>query len=220
MSKCHHCGVEIKDATETCPLCQGVLEIGGEAEWNYPDIFGQRKKLGICRRIVLFLALVAAVLCLYIDFHMKDKMHWSFIAAGGILLGTMVFYLMTDPVAGYRKRSIFTLFGSFAYILFIDIVTGFAGWSVNYVLPGAIFLINIALIGLMIYNRRNWQSYMVYQIGGIAIGAVPIALIYAGIVTVPVLSELAFGSSVFLFVGTLLVGGRAARLELQRRFYI
>lgn len=208
------------DATETCPLCQGVLELGGETVQAYPDIFGQRKKLVIFRRVVLFLVLVGVALCLYIDYHTRDAMHWSFIAAGGILLGAMVFFVMTDPAAGYRKRMILTLFGSFAYILFIDIVTGFAGWSVNYVLPGAIFLINIALILLMLINRRNWQSYMVYQIGGILIGAVPVVLIFAGIVTVPVLSELAFGSSVFLFVGTLLFGGRVARLELQRRFYI
>ena len=40
------------------------------------------------------------------------------------------------------------------------------------------------------------------------------------IVTHPGLSELAFGISVFLFLGTLIIGDRRARLELKRRFHV
>lgn len=220
MSKCHHCQVEILDDTETCPLCRGVLEIGETSDQSYPDISSQRKKLLLIRRMAAFLSLVAGAICLFIDYHTANGLGWSLIAAAGIMLGLTVFSVMTNPIAGYRKRILVTLFGAVVYVIFIDIMNGFPGWSVNYVLPGAIFLTNFVLIFLMIYNRRNWQSYMIYQIGGIIVGAIPIVLIYAGVVTMPILSELAFGSSVFLFIGTLLFGGHIAKQELQRRFYI
>ncbi|MBR1629163.1 MAG: zinc ribbon domain-containing protein [Lachnospiraceae bacterium] len=220
MSRCHHCQIEIIDRTETCPLCQGVLEIGGETDRFYPDIPGQQKRFLLIRRIFTFVSLVAISLCLFIDYHTEQRMNWSFIASGGIFLALTLFWILTNPNTGYRSRIIFSFCLVFAYLLLIDIITGFSGWSVNFVLPGAIFLINLVLLFLMIYNRRSWQSYMILQIGCIWVGAIPIALIYAGIVRYPVLSELAFGSSVFLFIGTLIFGGQAAKMELQRRFYI
>ena len=220
MSRCHHCQIEILDKTQTCPLCQGVLEIGGETAWYYPDIPGQRKKLVLFRRIIKFLSLVAITLCLFIDYHTGSHMDWSFIASGTILLVLFWFLIMTNPHFGYRGRIILAICSGFAYVLQIDYVMGFSGWSYNFVLPGVIFLVNFVLIFLMLYNRRSWQSYMIYQIGCILIGAIPIALIYAGVVRYPILSELAFGSSVLLFAGTLILGGQAARMELQRRFFI
>ena len=220
MSRCHHCQIYVSDRTEICPLCRGVLEIGGETAIAYPDIPQQRKKLVLIRGILLFASLIAAAICLFIDLHTKNRLDWSLIATGGILVGLRVFFVMTNPVSGYRRRVLETLFAAVIYVMLIDYVTGFYGWSVNFVLPGAMFVLNFGLLLLMLINRRNWQSYMVYQILSIVIGLVPILLVYRGIVTVPLLSELAFASSVLLFLGTLIFGGRAALAELGRRFYI
>ncbi len=220
MSRCHHCGITISDVTQTCPLCKGVVEISGDTGDTYPDIPQLRKKLAIVRRGVVFACLVAIALMIFIDYHTSDGLGWSMIAAGGTLLGLVTFILMTDPNAGYRNRSLITIALSVAYIIMIDYVTGFRGWSVNFVIPGVIFLFNLSLLILMFFNKRSWYSYLIYQILAILAGAVPIILIYMHIVTFPVLSELAFGSSVFLFIGTLLFGGRMALDELQRRFYI
>ena len=220
MSKCHHCQIEIKDHTETCPLCQGVLELGGETGHFYPDISAKRKQMGLFRRIISFLSVLAITLCLYIDYHTENGFDWSLIASASILLGLLWFLTLTNPYRGYRGRIFFIICSGFAYLFFLDYISGFSGWSFNYVLPGVIFLVNFVLIFLMIYNHRCWESYMIYQIGCVLIGAIPIVLIYVGIVHHPILSELAFGSSVLLFVGTLILGGQAARMELQRRFFI
>ncbi len=220
MSRCRYCGVEISDKTEKCPLCQGVLEAGGKQRQAYPDIYSQRKRLILVRQIISIVAIAAIALCLYIDYQTISRMKWSFIASGGIILAWRMFLVMSDPNKGYRARIIHALFGCFAYLMLIDYVSGFGGWSLDIVLPGAMFLINFGLIFLMIYNHRSWQSYMIYQLGGIVLGLIPIILIYAGVVKHPILSELAFGSSVFLFICTLILGGTAARTELERRFYI
>lgn len=220
MSKCHHCGIIITDPSETCPLCKGVVEIGGDTRATYPDIPLLRKKLFLIRRGVLFACMVAAALCLYVDYHTADGFGWSIIAAAGILAGVTIFLLMTDPSTGYRTRTLFTIALSVAFILIVDYATGFKGWSVNFVIPGVIFLFNLSLLILMVINKRSWYSYLIYQILAIFAGAIPIILIYRHIVTFPILSELAFGASVFLFIGTLLFGGRMAVEELQRRFYI
>ena len=61
---------------------------------------------------------------------------------------------------------------------------------------------------------------MILQILMILVALVPLVLILKGIVTHPIVSELAILSALLLFLGTLILGGRTARTELQRRFRI
>ena len=73
---------------------------------------------------------------------------------------------------------------------------------------------------LMCINRRNWQSYMMWQIFMILCSVVPLVLYAVGIVTAPLFALLAFAFSAALFLGTLIIGDRRARTELRRRFHV
>ncbi len=72
----------------------------------------------------------------------------------------------------------------------------------------------------MFINRRNWQSYIMLEIGMIFLSAVPLLLRWLNIVTETFISGFAFAVSVFLFLGTLIIGDRRARSELKRRFHV
>ena len=131
--------------------------------------------------------------------------------------------LLGSVAAGYLNyiwyQGKLTLSG-ILYVILIDWIVGFHGWSVNYVLPAGIMLLDAGIVLLMIINSRNWQSYLMFQLFGIVCSLIPLLLIALHIVTHPGLSELAFGISVFLFLGTLIIGDRRARLELKRRFHV
>ena len=105
-------------------------------------------------------------------------------------------------------------------VIAIDFVVGYRGWSVNYALPAGILLIDAGILLLMIINRRNWQSYLMWQILMILCSAIPLILGHLGIETVRILSILPMAASVFLFLGTVIIGDRRARIELYRRFHI
>ena len=105
-------------------------------------------------------------------------------------------------------------------VVAIDFVVGYRGWSVNYALPSAILLVDAGILILMCINRRNWQSYMMWQIFMILCSVVPLVLYAVGIVTAPLLALLAFAFSTALFLGTLIIGDRRARTELRRRFHV
>ena len=81
-------------------------------------------------------------------------------------------------------------------------------------------LLDLVFFVLMCANSRNWQGYMLYQIFMIVLGLIPIGLIESGIVTHPLMSEIAFLSAIIVFLGTLIIGGHNAREELKRRFHI
>ena len=91
-------------------------------------------------------------------------------------------------------------------LIAIDFVNGYRGWSVRYVFPAAIILVDAGILILMCVNRRNWQSYIMWQIFMILCSFVPIILYLTGIIYVPYLALAALGTSVFLFLGTLIIG--------------
>ena len=78
---------------------------------------------------------------------------------------------------------------------------------------------NTALV-LMAVNRKNWQSYLMLQIFMVLCSIVAIILNVVHIVTDPIVSIVALNVSVILLLGTVIIGGRRARVELKRRFHI
>ncbi|MDY5217019.1 MAG: zinc ribbon domain-containing protein, partial [Lachnospiraceae bacterium] len=66
MKKCNFCNVNIKDNTDHCPLCGGVLE-GDEPGINtYPNVLKKEKAISFIFRLTLFLAIIASAACIII----------------------------------------------------------------------------------------------------------------------------------------------------------
>ena len=107
-----------------------------------------------------------------------------------------------------------------ALLVATEFVVGYNGWSVNYVLPSGILLMDAGILLFMVINRKNWQSYMMLEIFMVLCSSVMLLLYLFGIVTNPLMSSVAFNVSVILFLGTVIIGGRRARVELKRRFHI
>ena len=51
MAKCKNCNIEILDETESCPLCQSILEQNDALENMYPDVLLSQRKLTFFSRI-------------------------------------------------------------------------------------------------------------------------------------------------------------------------
>ena len=102
----------------------------------------------------------------------------------------------------------------------IDIYTGDNGWSLTYACPTIIIIMDIVILVLMIINKRNWQSYMMVQILMVILSAISIILVLVDVIDFPYISITAMGASLFLFLGTLIIGDQRARNELKRRFHI
>lgn len=220
MSRCRQCNVEIKDETHLCPLCHCVLEPGEESRNTYPDVRFRTKRLMLAGRIYLFTAILAGVLLGVINYKCYGGIWWSVIAMAALAYLYLILRFIALENAGYRvKSSVLTLCG-ISMIVLIDFVLGYRGWSVNYVIPGGILLIDVGIVVLMIVNARNWQSYLLFQISVILCSLVPLIFWRFQIVTDPILSIVAFGVSVFLFLGTVIIGDRRARTELKRRFHV
>lgn len=220
MSRCKNCKIEVLDVTNTCPLCHSVLEQTEEMEAMYPNAIHQVQKMLFWSRIYLFCALLLEFFLIILDFYVESQIQWS-ILGGGIL--TYFYVLLRYAIlgkSGYRvKTTITTIFTILLFISF-DYATGFQGWSLDYVISSGIIFIDIGIIFFIIFNRRNWQSYIMWEIFMILCSFIPVLLYLLGWENNFYMIALAVSFSVFLFLGTLIIGGRKTKEELKRRFYL
>ena len=220
MSRCKQCNVEILDETERCPLCHSVLEKTVEVENMYPNVRTMTRRLALLSRIYLFVAILVEALLIYLNVLSDSEMFWSAIPGLAMLYGYLVLRYAILGKSGYKGKIIVLTLIAILMVVAIDFVVGYRGWSVNYALPSAILLVDAGILILMCINRRNWQSYMMWQIFMILCSVVPLVLYAVGIVTAPLLALLALAFSAALFLGTLIIGDRRARTELGRRFHV
>ena len=218
--RCKQCNVEILDETERCPLCHSVLEKTVEVENMYPNVRTMTRRLALLSRIYLFVAILVEALLIYLNVLSDSEMFWSAIPGLAMLYGYLVLRYAILGKSGYKGKIIVLTLIAILMVVAIDFVVGYRGWSVNYALPSAILLVDAGILILMCINRRNWQSYMMWQIFMILCSVVPLVLYAVGIVTAPILALLAFAFSAALFLGTLIIGDRRARTELRRRFHV
>lgn len=227
MKYCEKCKIVILDDSEYCPLCHNVLSDkvneGGdflqEKIDEFPDIMSKKRRGALAKSILWFITIAFLLAAFLINNLQHINALYLYIVTAGLLYASLAMEIILRDVNYLKKVFLFT-FNAVILVLIIDFYTGFHRWSVNFVLPGALCAIDIGLIILMIINSRNWQGYMMSQLLVIILGIIPLILIKAGIVTFPLVSEIAFIASLLVFIGTLLIGGRTAREELKRRFHI
>lgn len=220
MSKCHKCNVEILDETEICPLCRSVLEQTEELENMYPNARLKTQKLLWISRLYLFCVVLIEFVLLMVDFSKGEEVSWS-IVVGLILLYfyTVLRYTIIGK-NGYQSKTIVLILITVLVAIGVDFATGYRGWAVDYVISAGILVVDIGIIVLMIYNRRNWQSYIITQIFMILCSSIPVILYLLGLEKNIQMAFLPLVVSAFLFLGTMMIGGRRAFLELKRRFHM
>lgn len=221
MGRCRQCNVEILDDTQICPLCKCVVEQEEQMENAYPDIRFRVRKLNLAVRIFLFAAILIEVLLVYLNYKFFDGIWWSVISGAGFAyLYFIARFAVLNDNAGYRSKFLLLTFAGIIYVILIDYVIGYHGWSVNFVLPGGLLFVDVAILFVMFLNKRNWQSYIILEISMIFLSMLPLILIWMNIVTESFISWFAFAVSVLLFLGTLIIGDKRARNELKRRFHV
>ena len=222
MSKCKMCKIEILDKTDNCPLCNHVLEHDeNEGRELYPNARIAAKKYRMLENIVLFVSIVAWVLLLVIDYTTDPKYMWSFTVGLAIIYANVMLRLTILGRQTYMTKILWSILIGLAFLLEADILNGNKGWGLNFALPSAVLIWDVTLIILMVFvNRRNWQSYIIDQLTALVACGVMLLLILLKWITFPYYAMGVQMFTVFLFLGTVIIGDRRARSELKRRFHL
>ena len=220
MSKCNRCGVEILDETERCPLCDSALEKTEESENMYPDVGVKRKRFALISRIYLFCAIVAETILVSINIKVESQIWWCGITGLALFYVYLLFRFAILGQSGYKIKVMVLLLISLSMFVGIDFIVGYNGWSLNYAMPAGILVVDAAILILMMINHKNFQTYIMWQLLMILCSLIPFILSCVEIINHPEMTWISLLASTFLFLGTLIIGDRKARVELRRRFHI
>lgn len=226
MKRCKACQVKVLDDTLVCPLCHSVLETDSAEVTNqkksamYPDVKDVTRKLNFVVKLYTFLAIVAEAAVIIINYATYNGIWWCGICGVAILYFYMTLRYSIQKNTGYQRTVLLQIIGAVILTIVIDFIIGYRGWSVNFVLPGAILLIDISIIVFMLVNITNWQSYILLQLMTLVFSGVLIVLWKVDIITQPIVTIVAICVSAIMFVGTLIFGDRRAKNELKRRFHM
>lgn len=220
MSKCLRCGVRILDETERCPLCDSALEKENNTGNIYPDVGVKRRRFAIISRIYLFVAILTETILVAINIRMEGQIWWCGISGLALLYVWLLFRFAILGKSGYKLKVMVLFLIALGIAVAVDFIVGYNGWSLNYAVPIGILVVDGVILLLMIINHNNFQSYMMWQIAMILCSVVPFVLACVDIIDHPVMTWISLVASLFLFLGTLIIGDRKARVELRRRFHI
>ena len=222
MRECKKCRVEILDDSSICPLCNSVLEAAGKHPdcTGYPDVKAVSRKLSFIVHLYSFLAIITEAVLIIINYLYFEGVWWSAVSGISILYCFITLKYFLQKNRGYKTVIVAQAAGAVLLVIAADNIVGYRGWSVNYVLPGAIFLLNGTIVTLMIVNASNWQSYILMQILTAVASVVCMILWRLGVITKPLSALVALAASLCLLLGTLIFGDRKAKAELKRRFHV
>ncbi len=227
MRKCKTCHVTILDPTMVCPLCHSVLETDeteGEQKENkpgmYPDVKETSRILSFVVKLYTFLAIVAEAALIAINYFTYRGIWWSAISGIAILYFYITLRYSIQKNSGYLRTILIQMAGAVLLAVAVDVIVGYRGWSVNYVFPSAILLMDLAIVILMLVNAQYWQSYILLELLTLLLSLLALILWWTGVIGNPAVALSAAAVSGVLFAGTLIFGDRRAKNELKRRFHM
>ena len=219
MAKCRKCDLEVLDETEVCPLCRSILESTDDVENMYPNVRVRIRRWTLASNVYLFLAICLEAVLISVNLLTNAQIWWSLLTGLALLYIYLVLRYAVLGKTGYRSKIIVLTVMTILSAIAVDMVIGYRGWSVDYVLPLGIVLMDAIILGCMFFNRRNWQSYMMWQLLTVLCSLLPMGLYLAEMEHNPYLAFAPLVCSAALFLGTLIIGDRRARTELFRRFH-
>ncbi|MFA9377632.1 MAG: DUF6320 domain-containing protein [Lachnotalea sp.] len=222
MKRCNNCNVEIIEEISVCPLCQHGLETISQEKKRamYPNIEFDNHKFILIIRLFIFISIILSFGLVTINIATYSGVWWSLIAIGAIVYFWITVRYSIQNNTNYAAKILVQTIAGMGFSLLIDIVIGYQGWSINYVIPAIILIAYVAVVILMIVNFMNWQSYILFQITLVTFSIILMGLYLLHIITEPILSFVTVGITLVILVGTIVFGDKKAKTELIRRFHI
>jgi len=178
MQYCNKCKVSITGINKRCPLCQG--DLSGDEDKNtaaFPSIAQENKKQKLLLKFLILSTVIIVIICAAINISVSNRGFWPLY----VIAGFISVWLIAGVLIKTHKnpaRAVFCFNCTALALAFLwDIMTGFIGWSVIFVLP-LFCTFATALVALFIpVFKIKAEDYLSYLLCGIFSGLIPLFLI-------------------------------------------
>jgi hypothetical protein len=219
MKHCDKCNVNIRGNETVCPLCQNSLQ-GAAHEEVYPDVPSTYRQFSLFFKLLILCTIAGCITCVAINIILPKSGFWSVL----VLLGALSFW--TTLAYAIRKKdniakdiTVWVLIISLFSIVW-DCSTGWHGWSLNFAFPIACGFSVVSLTILSKVMKLRGEDYIIYLVVDICIGAVPILLFAAGIISVVIPSAICMALSIVSITALILFEGKNILDEIKKNFHV
>jgi NRPS condensation-like uncharacterized protein len=186
----------------------------------YPQIRYDQEKMKQIANVFYGLMIFMSFILGIINYATYSGSMWSVIAIGLMAYAVITVRYSLLHHSNLGAKILLQTAAAEALWVAIDHSNGYSGWSVNYGIPSTILFADLSVVFLILVNRMNWQSYLMYQIAITVFSFIPLIFWAAGLITRPPLTIVAVTLTVILLAVTILLGDRSVKNELKRRFHI
>lgn len=178
--------MKIRGRKECCPLCQGRLkEVEGDDNPSFPIL--EKRKISNITFLKMCTFLFIASEIIFGAINIMTKGEFSFI--GPVMLGLFVGWIDVIATMYLRNNLIkvitFEVVVAIVVDLYIDIKTGFHGWSVNWMIPMTLIGLAIATNIIAWVLKLRLDEYILYIVLDFVMALVQIIFIRNGMNTFP-----------------------------------
>ena len=219
MRTCRKCGVSVRGKETVCPLCQHKLS--GEPEANvYPDIptvYGQHELFFKC---LILCSIAAGVVCVAVNLLLPAGGFWSVFAVLGILCFWMSLAYAVRKKDNIPKNITVQVFLISILSFVWDRLTGWHGWSLDFVIPIACGTAMLSLFIIAKVMKLPPEDYIVYFMVDILFGVVPLVFYLTRLIRIAVPSIVCISLSILSLSVLAVFEGKEMLRELTRRFHV
>ena len=172
MLYCKSCRVWVAGTHQRCPLCGGNLSGKREEAPSYPELPENRSFTKRLIQIISGAALTAAIICVAVNLLVPTGIWWSLFAVLGLGCGWLWAVVGIVKKAKLLNNIVWQLVLISGVAFLWDWLTGWRGWSVDYVFPSVCIGAMLAVIILSRVLRMPDRDYMIHLILCAVLGVV------------------------------------------------
>ena len=219
MRSCSRCGVKIRGEDSFCPLCQQRLP-GRAEEKLYPRIPTVYRQHELLFKCLIVLSAAAAVVCVAVNLLLPTCGFWSAFAVLGILCFWVSLAYAVRKKDNIPKNITVQVFLISVLSFGWDRLTGWHGWSLDFVIPIACGMAILSLFIIAKVMKLPSEDYILYFMVDILFGVVPLVFDLTGLIRVAAPSVICMSLSLLSLSVLIVFKGREMLRELVRRFHV
>lgn len=223
MRICHDCGVAIGGPSDHCPLCGAKLSIEGTdipEERLYPDFSLPKKarsSFPFLAKLFAFLSLISILICTLVNLLVSHQLTWSLFVTGGIITAWLTVGLHLLGHINLNYQLLIDLCAVSLYLILVDRLTGWAGWSMDYVIPILYIGVMITTVILALVFRVYWREYILSLVAVCVLGLGPLLIFFNSRSPIRYLCLAAALLAAALLIGVIFFAGGKLFSEWRRR---
>ncbi|WP_029230901.1 DUF6320 domain-containing protein [Butyrivibrio sp. VCB2006] len=181
MQYCPKCKVNIRGRKACCPLCQGQLkQTDGEPEAPFPTLKKKKVSSITLFKIVTFLFIASEIVFGTINYMTDGRYSFIGVTMLGILVGWATIVTTMYIRNNLIKVITFEVIVAIIVDVYVDLRTGFIGWSVMWMIPSTLLGLAIVTIVTAKILKLRLDEYILYLVLDLVMALLQIIFIRNG----------------------------------------